>query len=66
MPEMVTSYVRYCTEQATAGGPLCTSPDEEEMRVQEVYEIRVVDMFGMSFFWKELQLLMVFSRNVHR
>ncbi|KAJ7858710.1 hypothetical protein B0H14DRAFT_3085063 [Mycena olivaceomarginata] len=40
MPEMVTSYVHYCAEQATAGGPLCTSPDEEEMRVQEVYEIR--------------------------
>ncbi|KAJ7821992.1 hypothetical protein B0H14DRAFT_3471049 [Mycena olivaceomarginata] len=50
MPEMVTSYVRYCAEQATAGGPLCTSPDEEEMRVQEVYEIRVVDMFRYVVF----------------
>jgi hypothetical protein len=66
MPEMVTSYVRYCAEKGTAGGPLCTSPDKEEMRVQEVYKIWVVDIFGMSFFWKELQLLMVFSRNVHR
>ncbi|KAJ7742389.1 hypothetical protein B0H14DRAFT_2637652 [Mycena olivaceomarginata] len=48
MPEMVASYIRYCAEQATAGGPLCTSPEEEEMRVQEVYEIRVVDMFETS------------------
>jgi hypothetical protein len=50
MPEMVASYIRYCAEQATTRGPLCTSPEEEEMRVQEVYEIRVVDMFSMSFF----------------
>jgi hypothetical protein len=51
---MVNSYIRYCAEQATAGGPLCTSPDEEDLTVQEVYEIRVVDMFGTSFLGKNV------------
>ncbi|KAJ7799715.1 hypothetical protein B0H14DRAFT_3491386 [Mycena olivaceomarginata] len=45
VPDMVSSYIRYCTEQATVGGPLCAPRDEEETPVQEVYEIRVVDMF---------------------
>ncbi|KAJ7838114.1 hypothetical protein B0H14DRAFT_3459726 [Mycena olivaceomarginata] len=45
MPDMVNSYICYCTEQATAGGPLCTLLNEEDLTVQEVYEIQVVDIF---------------------
>ncbi|KAJ7719537.1 hypothetical protein B0H14DRAFT_3629086 [Mycena olivaceomarginata] len=45
MPDMVNSYICYCTEQATAGGPLCMLLNEEDLTVQEVYEIQVVDIF---------------------
>ncbi|KAJ7697754.1 hypothetical protein B0H14DRAFT_3529204 [Mycena olivaceomarginata] len=48
MPDMVNSYIRYCAEQATVGGPLCTPQDHENATVQEVFEIRVVDMFETS------------------
>ncbi|KAJ7693723.1 hypothetical protein B0H14DRAFT_2651331 [Mycena olivaceomarginata] len=40
MPDMVASYIRYCAEQAVAGGPLCTLQDEEDTAAQEICGIQ--------------------------
>jgi hypothetical protein len=40
MPDMVSAYIRMCAEQE-----MPSRPRSENARVDEVYEIQVVDMF---------------------
>ncbi|KAJ7885831.1 hypothetical protein B0H13DRAFT_1889454 [Mycena leptocephala] len=47
MPEMVTTYIRYCAEQEMPARPRDT-PQPGPPTAEEVYEITVVDMFDTS------------------